>query len=145
MDEQVRAFDEAVGAAPLAGGGGTPGNGKKQARAVRPPRRAPNGRAVRPVKPPSIGSALGRHLALDRKRKSCGFEREGAWLGSRFITLVSHDGCVRASPMTGLSAAFVGLHRCFPSRVAPYSNLFRARCASNSKFVRSVGIGILHK
>jgi len=36
--------------------------------------------------------------------------------------------------------AFVGLRRCFPSRVAPYSTLFRARCASNSKFVRSVRI-----
>src|SRR5216684_725990 len=89
MDEQVRAFDEAVAAAPSACERATPGNATKQAKAVKPLRRAPNRRAVRPVKPPSVGSAPGRDLALDGKRKSFGPESEDAWLGARFITLVS--------------------------------------------------------
>ena len=81
MDEQVRTFDEAVAAAPSACERATPGNTTKQARAVKPLRRAPNRRAVRPVKPPSVGSAPRRDLALDGQKD--------AWLGARFITLVS--------------------------------------------------------
>ncbi len=89
MDEQVRAFDEAVAAAPSACERATPGNTTKQAKAVKPLRRAPNRPAVRPVKPSTVGSAPGPDLALDGKRKSFGPESEDAWLGARFITLAS--------------------------------------------------------
>ena len=86
MDEQVRAFDEAVAVASLACERATLGNATKQAKAVRPKRRAPNRRAVRPIRPPSVGSAPGRDLALDGS-----FDRESddAWLRAKLMTLVS--------------------------------------------------------
>src|SRR5712664_1306382 len=137
MDAQVRAF-ESVAAASLACEGATPGNATKQAKAVTPPRRTRNRRAVRPIKPPPVGSAPGQDLALDGKRNSFGPESEDAWLGPRFIMLVSLRRMHSSVSAAGRGcAAFVGLRRCFPSRVAPYnSTLFRARCKLESREVR---------
>src|SRR5205814_5626524 len=85
MDEQVRAFSEAVAAASVACGEAMAENATKPAKAIKPPRGAPNRRAVRPIKPPSVGSPPGRDFALDGKRKSSGPESEDAWLEARLM------------------------------------------------------------
>src|SRR5260370_19606080 len=104
MDEQVRAFDEPIAPAPLESERTTPSNAPEQAKAVKPPRRAPIRRAVRPIKRPSVGPAPSWDLALDGKRKSSGRESEDAWLGRDSPRSLSHDGCILASPMTGVTA-----------------------------------------
>src|SRR5260370_13812337 len=98
MDEQVRAFDEPIAPAPLESERTTPSNAPEQAKAVKPPRRAPIRRAVRPIKRPSVGPAPSWDLALDGKRKSSGRASEHAWLGRVLHRPFSHDGCISPCP-----------------------------------------------
>jgi hypothetical protein len=137
MDEQVRAFDEAVAAAPLACERATPGNATKQAKAVKPPRRALNRRAVRPIKPPSVGSAPGRDLALDARGSPSVPKVRTRSSGRNSSRSFPHDGCIRASPMTGVTAPRLWACDAASRAALPLITrpLFRARCASNSKVV----------